>query len=235
MGGGWGCLPASGAYTVVQTAAEPMSSLAAARTRVSRMAPRRRARCLCRCRPRWGRRRQRRSAWSTCCAMSRCGAVWPPNERRGLQRRGARGAHQGHQQQPAHSAPLTFCRGACARPFPRQDATISTLATDVASKLQALRGLNGKLAEVQDYLAAVVAGKLPMNHDINGYLQVRHAPRLWASSRWAASLHHPVPFSAAHAGPLRPCPRTAAQCCLPAPPHPARTCLTCCPTCARAT
>jgi hypothetical protein len=53
-----------------------------------------------------------------------------------------------------------------------QDATISTLATDVAAKLQALRGLKGKLAEVQAYLAAVTAGKLPLNHDINAYLQV---------------------------------------------------------------
>ena len=53
-----------------------------------------------------------------------------------------------------------------------QDATISTLATDVAAKLQALRGLKGKLGEVQDYLGAVAAGKLPLNHDINGHLQV---------------------------------------------------------------
>lgn len=52
-----------------------------------------------------------------------------------------------------------------------KDATISTLATDVAAKLQALRGLKGKLGEVQEYLAAVTAGKLPLNHDINGYLQ----------------------------------------------------------------
>lgn len=52
-----------------------------------------------------------------------------------------------------------------------KDSTISTLATDVAAKLQALRGLKGKLGEVQEYLAAVVAGKLPLNHDINGYLQ----------------------------------------------------------------
>lgn len=52
-----------------------------------------------------------------------------------------------------------------------KDATISTLATDVAAKLQALRGLKGKLAEVQAYLAAVVDGRLPLNHDINGYLQ----------------------------------------------------------------
>ncbi|KAI8466246.1 MAG: 26S proteasome regulatory subunit [Monoraphidium minutum] len=52
-----------------------------------------------------------------------------------------------------------------------KDATISTLATDVAAKLQALRGLKGKLGEVQEYLGAVAGGRLPLNHDINGYLQ----------------------------------------------------------------
>lgn len=73
-------------------------------------------------------------------------------------------------QSPLVISPHLYTRGS-SFPVP-QDATISTLATDVAAKLQALRGLKGKLGEVQDYLAAVVAGKLPLNHDINGYLQV---------------------------------------------------------------
>jgi hypothetical protein len=85
--------------------------------------------------------------------------------------------------QQARPHPISVCRPnavcllqalhPCTYPPPCQDATISTLATDVAAKLQALHGLQGKLREVQDYLAAVVAGKLPLNHDINGYLQVR--------------------------------------------------------------
>lgn len=52
-----------------------------------------------------------------------------------------------------------------------KDATVSTLATDVAAKLQALRGLRGKLGELQAYLGAVADGRLPVNHDISALLQ----------------------------------------------------------------
>lgn len=52
-----------------------------------------------------------------------------------------------------------------------KDATISTLATDVAAKLQALKGLKSRLQDVQLYLAHVLSGKLPANHDILFYLQ----------------------------------------------------------------
>jgi hypothetical protein len=54
-----------------------------------------------------------------------------------------------------------------------KDATISTLASDVSAKLQALKGLKGRLADVQEYLGAVLEGRLPVNNDIMTYLQVR--------------------------------------------------------------
>jgi hypothetical protein len=54
-----------------------------------------------------------------------------------------------------------------------KDATISTLASDVSAKLQALKGLKARLADVQEYLAAVLDGRLPINNDIMTYLQVR--------------------------------------------------------------
>jgi 26S proteasome regulatory subunit N8 len=53
-----------------------------------------------------------------------------------------------------------------------KDATISTLATDVSAKLQALRGLQSRLVEIKEYMELVLAGQLPMNHDIMFYLQV---------------------------------------------------------------
>lgn len=52
-----------------------------------------------------------------------------------------------------------------------KDATISTLATDVSAKLQALRGLKSRLQEIQEYLEHVLAGKLPVNNDIMFFLQ----------------------------------------------------------------
>lgn len=54
-----------------------------------------------------------------------------------------------------------------------KDATISTLSTDVSGKLQALEGLKNRLCEIQQYLEHVLSGKLPTNHDIMMYLQVR--------------------------------------------------------------
>ncbi|WIA38270.1 hypothetical protein OEZ86_001610 [Tetradesmus obliquus] len=52
-----------------------------------------------------------------------------------------------------------------------KDATISTLASDVSAKLQALKGLKGRLGDVQEYLGAVLEGRLPVNNDIMTYLQ----------------------------------------------------------------
>lgn len=52
-----------------------------------------------------------------------------------------------------------------------KDATISTLATEVSSKMAALKGLKSRLEEIQQYMDAVQAGRLPVNHDIVYQLQ----------------------------------------------------------------
>ena len=54
-----------------------------------------------------------------------------------------------------------------------KDATVSTLSTDVSGKLQALNGLKDRLQEIQQYMGHVLSGKLPINHDLMTYLQVR--------------------------------------------------------------
>ncbi|XP_041027145.1 26S proteasome non-ATPase regulatory subunit 7 homolog B-like [Juglans microcarpa x Juglans regia] len=52
-----------------------------------------------------------------------------------------------------------------------KDTTISTLATEVAGKLTALKGLGARLQEIRDYLDLVVDGKIPLNHEILYHLQ----------------------------------------------------------------
>ncbi|GLI68264.1 hypothetical protein VaNZ11_012619, partial [Volvox africanus] len=52
-----------------------------------------------------------------------------------------------------------------------KDATLSSLAGDVASKLLALKGLQSRLEEISEYLGLVVSGKLPANHDIINLVQ----------------------------------------------------------------
>eukprot|EP01104_Vermistella_antarctica_P018808 TRINITY_DN7114_c0_g1_i1.p1 TRINITY_DN7114_c0_g1~~TRINITY_DN7114_c0_g1_i1.p1 ORF type:complete len:379 (-),score=142.99 TRINITY_DN7114_c0_g1_i1:87-1055(-) len=52
-----------------------------------------------------------------------------------------------------------------------KDTSISTLATRVQNKLIALKTLHNKLGEMGDYLDKVVAGTLPMNHDIINNIQ----------------------------------------------------------------
>ena len=52
-----------------------------------------------------------------------------------------------------------------------KDATVSTLATRVAGKLDALRSLEERLKEVRCYLDAVTGGVLPLNHDVLALLQ----------------------------------------------------------------
>lgn len=52
-----------------------------------------------------------------------------------------------------------------------KDTTISTLANQVSSKLAAIRGLQDRLGEIDDYLQQVIAGKLPINHQIMYMLQ----------------------------------------------------------------
>uniref|UniRef100_A0ACD5ZX56 Uncharacterized protein n=1 Tax=Avena sativa TaxID=4498 RepID=A0ACD5ZX56_AVESA len=55
-----------------------------------------------------------------------------------------------------------------------KDTTISTLATQVSSKLAALKGLDTRLREIQGYLDLVIEGKLPLNHEILYHLQNFH-------------------------------------------------------------
>lgn len=52
-----------------------------------------------------------------------------------------------------------------------KDTSISTLASQVHGKLLALRSLHSHVLEMHEYLEQVVAGKLPMNHQINNMLQ----------------------------------------------------------------
>ena len=54
-----------------------------------------------------------------------------------------------------------------------KDSTISTLATEVGRMVTGLKGLKARLLEVEQYLQLVLAGKLPVNHDIMYQLQVR--------------------------------------------------------------
>ncbi|KAG2439653.1 hypothetical protein HXX76_005003 [Chlamydomonas incerta] len=52
-----------------------------------------------------------------------------------------------------------------------KDATLSSLAGDVSSKLMALKGLQGRLSEISEYLQLVLDGKLPPNHDVVNIVQ----------------------------------------------------------------
>jgi 26S proteasome regulatory subunit N8 len=52
-----------------------------------------------------------------------------------------------------------------------KDATVSTLATRISAKLDALRSLEERLREIRCYLDHVLAGRLPLNHDIMAHLQ----------------------------------------------------------------
>ena len=49
--------------------------------------------------------------------------------------------------------------------------TIGSLSTRIAAQLQSLRGLHSRLVDIRDYLAAVVRGELPVNHEIMYELQ----------------------------------------------------------------
>jgi 26S proteasome regulatory subunit N8 len=52
-----------------------------------------------------------------------------------------------------------------------KDTSISTLATQVHAKLSSLKSLISHLHDMQRYLANVVAGKLPLNHQILSQIQ----------------------------------------------------------------
>jgi len=52
-----------------------------------------------------------------------------------------------------------------------RDAAVGTLATRITSQLHSLQGLHSRLLDIATYLEKVVSGKLPVNHEILGYLQ----------------------------------------------------------------
>lgn len=52
-----------------------------------------------------------------------------------------------------------------------KNLSVGTLSSRVADQLSSLRGLQSRLGEIKTYLEAVVAGKLPVNHQIIYNLQ----------------------------------------------------------------
>ena len=52
-----------------------------------------------------------------------------------------------------------------------RDATVSSLSSRIGDVVTGLRTLAARLSEIQEYLRAVVAGKLPLNHEILAGLQ----------------------------------------------------------------
>lgn len=48
---------------------------------------------------------------------------------------------------------------------------MGTLSTKISSRIQSLKGLGLHLEEIREYLAKVVEGKLPVNHEILIHLQ----------------------------------------------------------------
>ena len=63
-----------------------------------------------------------------------------------------------------------------------KDASVSTLAAEVGTLAAGLRGLRTRLLQIQRYLELVLAGQLPVNHDIMYQLQARSG-RLNCSKR----------------------------------------------------
>uniref|UniRef100_A0A914RJB6 Rpn11/EIF3F C-terminal domain-containing protein n=1 Tax=Parascaris equorum TaxID=6256 RepID=A0A914RJB6_PAREQ len=54
-----------------------------------------------------------------------------------------------------------------------KDQTAGTLSQRITDQLMGLRGLHGQLLEIQAYLKEVAVGKLPINHAVIYYIQVR--------------------------------------------------------------
>lgn len=52
-----------------------------------------------------------------------------------------------------------------------KDTTVGTLSQRITNQVHGLKGLNSKLLEIRSYLERVVAGKLPINHQIIYQLQ----------------------------------------------------------------
>lgn len=55
-----------------------------------------------------------------------------------------------------------------------KDANVSSLSAEVGGMVTGLRGLKGRLEEIQAYLQAVNESRLPVNNDIMRNLQVGH-------------------------------------------------------------
>ena len=52
-----------------------------------------------------------------------------------------------------------------------KDTSVSTLAQQVSSRLNAMKGLHSRLGDMQTYLENVLAGKMPVNHQIIAHMQ----------------------------------------------------------------
>lgn len=52
-----------------------------------------------------------------------------------------------------------------------KDSTVSTLATEVSAKMNALKGLESRLRQIRAYMDLVVEGRLPVKHEIIYQLQ----------------------------------------------------------------
>merc|ERR1712100_983571 len=52
-----------------------------------------------------------------------------------------------------------------------KDTSVSTLAQQVTSRLNAMKGLHSRLADMQTYLENVLAEKMPVNHQIIAHMQ----------------------------------------------------------------
>jgi len=53
-----------------------------------------------------------------------------------------------------------------------KDISLNSIESNIHSKLQALRGLSGKIEEIGKYLAKVREGKMPQNNKVMSVLQV---------------------------------------------------------------
>merc|ERR1711988_1626963 len=52
-----------------------------------------------------------------------------------------------------------------------KDTSVSTLAQQVSTRLNAMKGMHSRLGDMQTYLENVLAGKLPVNHQIMAHMQ----------------------------------------------------------------
>lgn len=53
-----------------------------------------------------------------------------------------------------------------------KDISLNSIESNIHSKVQALKGLSGKIEGIRNYLAKVREGKMPVNNKVMGVLQV---------------------------------------------------------------